>query len=282
MQHLRSVDSAKRTVLLVQVENEVGVIPQSRDHSAVADAAFASPVPALLMHFLEAHRTSLDPEFRAAWEAAGGKANGTWQEVFGKNLLTDDLFMAWQYATYIEAVAQAGKAQYSLPMYANAALIRPNYEPGQYNSGGPLPHSMDVWRAAAPSVDFPSPDIYFNDFVRWADLYSRSGNPLFVPESQAGVTGAANVLYALGRPSVVGFSAFGIDDQGNAPLDLAGIVNPAEPLDDDALGHMYGELSELTPTILECQRTGRLAAALIEGEAQRGARLPIGDYIANG
>jgi len=46
------------------------------------------------------------------------------------------------------------KAEYPLPMFTNAALIRPNYAPGQYNSGGPLPHSMDLWKAAGPQLDF--------------------------------------------------------------------------------------------------------------------------------
>src|SRR6202046_1948152 len=141
MHHLREVDGDRHTVLMVQVENEVGVIPESRDHSAAANTSFAGGVPSALTSFLEAHRTALNPELRSAWEAAGARTTGTWQEVFGKAPLPDDLFMAWHYATYIEYVTAAGKAEYPLPMYANAALIRPHYEPGQYNSGGPLPHS---------------------------------------------------------------------------------------------------------------------------------------------
>lgn len=40
MKHLQECDSADRTVLMVQVENEAGMIPESRDHSALANAAF--------------------------------------------------------------------------------------------------------------------------------------------------------------------------------------------------------------------------------------------------
>jgi hypothetical protein len=281
MRHLRAVDGDRHTVLMVQVENEVGVIPQSRDHSELANAAFAGPVPTALMTFLEAHRATLNPEFRAAWEGAGGKTSGTWQEVFGATPLTDDLFMAWTYATYIERVAAVGKAEYPLPMYANAALIRPNYEPGQYNSGGPLPHSVDVWHAAAPSLDFLSPDIYFNEFALWAGLYARPGNPLFVPEAQPGAAATANALYAFGRLSAIGFSPFGIDDQGNTPVDLAGIVNSTEHSDTRSIGDVYAELSELAPLILEKQRTGKLTAVLIENEAQRFAKLSVGEYTVN-
>jgi beta-galactosidase GanA len=280
MRHLRDADGNTHTVLMVQVENEVGVIPESRDHSPVANASFTAAVPSSLTSFLEKHRTALNPEFRAAWEAEGAKVTGTWQEVFGKTPLTDDLFMAWHYATYIVHIAAAGKAEYPIPMYANAALIRPNYEPGQYNSGGPLPHSMDLWHAGAPSLDFLSPDIYFNEFVQWANWYAFPGNPLFIPEAQGGATGAANALYTFGRLSAIGFSAFGIDDQDNAPLDLVGITNPTERPDSSAMGNVYSELSKLAPMILEKQETGGVTAALIEGEAQRFARQSIGDYTA--
>jgi beta-galactosidase GanA len=278
MRHLREADGDKHTVMMVQVENEVGVIPESRDHSSVANAAFAATVPSTLTNFLEKHRTALDPEFRAAWEAAGGKTAGTWQEVFGKVPLTDDLFMAWHYATYIEHVAAAGKAEYPIPMFANAALIRPNYEPGQYNSGGPLPHSIDVWHAGAPSLDLLSPDIYFNEFAYWAGKYARPDNPFFIPEAQGGSPGAANALYAFGHLSAIGFSPFGIEDQGNVPLDLVGITS--ERLDHSAIGNAYSVLSELTPMILQKQETGGITAALIEGDAQRSARLYLGDYTA--
>jgi hypothetical protein len=281
MRHLRETDGDKQTVLMVQVENEVGVIPESRDHSAVANASFAAAVPPALMSYLEKHRTALDPEFRATWEAAGAKTDGTWQDVFGKTSLADDLFMAWQYATYIEHVTAAGKAEYPLPMYANAALIRPNYEPGQYNSGGPLPHSIDVWHAGAPSLDFLSPDIYFNDFALWAGRYTRPDNLLFIPETQGGSAGAANALYAFGHLSAIGFCPFGIDDLGNAPLDLVGITNPAERPDNSAIRDVYSELSNLAPMLLEKQAAGGLTAALMEGEAQRSARLSLGDYTAS-
>lgn len=280
MHHLREADADRHTVLMVQVENEVGVIGESRDHSPAANASFAAAVPPALTSYMQKHRTALNPEFRAAWETAGGKTAGTWQELFGKNALTDDLFMAWHYATYIEHIAAAGKAEYPLPMYANAALIRPNYQPGQYNSGGPLPHSMDIWHAGAPSIDLLAPDIYFDEFAQWAGWYALPGNPLFVPEARLG-SGAANALYAFGRLSAVGFSAFGIDDQGNAPLELAGITDPAEHPDGSALGKMYAILSRLAPVILEKQRAGGLTAALLEGASQRSAKLSTGEYTVS-
>jgi beta-galactosidase GanA len=265
LHHLREVDAGRHTVLMVQVENEVGIIPESRDHARVAEAAFAGAIPQALVTFLQKHRATLDPQLRAIWQAAGENTTGNWQAVFGNTALTDDLFMAWNFATFVEHVTAAGKAEYPLPMYTNAALIRPNYQPGQYNSGGPLPQSMDLWNAGAPSLDFLAPDLYFNEFAFWAGRYARPGNPLFIPETQAGATGAANALYAFGQLAAIGFSPFGIDDEGNAPLDL---------------GYAYATLSNLADTILDAQRTGTITAALLEGDAQRAARVTVGDFTA--
>ena len=181
MRHLRETDSEAHTVIMVQVENEAGVIPDSRDRSAVANAAFSEAVPSKLTRYMQQHREALVPEFRAVWEGSGSKTSGTWEEIFGKGALTDDLFMSWHFARYINQVTAAGKAEYPLPMFVNAALIRPNYQPGQYNSGGPLPHAMDVWRAGGPDVDFLAPDIYFDNFAEWCRKYRRPDTPLFIP-----------------------------------------------------------------------------------------------------
>ena len=271
MKHLRQVDLAQ-TVLMIQAENEVGVIPDSRDSSPVANAAFTAEVPSALMTYMQAHSDQLQPEFREAWITAGKKSKGTWQQVFGDAPLTDDLFMAWQYATYIDAVAAAGKAEYSLPMYTNAALIRPNYQPGQYNSGGPLPHSMDIYRAGAPHLDFVAPDIYFDDFVHWSSAYRREGNPVFVPEARGGVIGATNALYTFGVLDAIGFSPFAIDGNmavpGNPKID---VVQPS-------IAHTYAALSHLAPLILETQRTGGLTGKVLEGEAQRSGVFELGGY----
>ncbi|MDF7774921.1 DUF5597 domain-containing protein [Sphingomonas sp. AOB5] len=41
MAHLRKVDGERHTVIMVQVENEIGFLPTAREHGAVADAAYA-------------------------------------------------------------------------------------------------------------------------------------------------------------------------------------------------------------------------------------------------
>src|SRR5699024_8406585 len=132
-----------------------------------------------------------------------------------------------------------------LPMFTNAALIRPNYAPGQYNSGGPLPFAIDIWKAGAPSLDFLAPDIYFDDYVRWASAYARADNPLFVPEARGGLTGAANALYTIGTLRGLGFSPFGIDGEG---VVLAGDVSVgigSGGANDTVMSALYGQLAGL-------------------------------------
>ena len=210
LRHLREVDGTRHTVLMVQVENEIGMIPEARDHSATADSLYARPVPPELMAYLQRHRAALAPELRARWDSAGGRASGTWEAVFGPGVHTEELFMAWHFARYAERVAAAGKAEHPLPMFANAALIRPGYLPGRYVSAGPLPHLVDVWRAGAPSLDFIAPDIYFPNFAEWTGKYVRSGNPLFVPEARLTPQAGVDALYAFGRHDAIGYSPFAL------------------------------------------------------------------------
>jgi len=131
MRHLREVDTNEHTVIMVQVENEIGMIPDSRDRSAIANQLFNQAVPTELISYLQQHREQLIPEFRAVWSANGFKTGGTWEEVFGKGATTDEIFMAWHFARYVNRVTEAGKTEYPLPMFVNAALIRPGYQPGQ-------------------------------------------------------------------------------------------------------------------------------------------------------
>jgi beta-galactosidase GanA len=111
MRHLREVDANDRTVIMVQVENEIGMIPDSRDRSTIANELFNQPVPMELMNYLQQRKEQLIPEFRAVWAANGFKTRGTWEEIFGSGPGTDEIFMAWYFARYANRVAEAGKAR---------------------------------------------------------------------------------------------------------------------------------------------------------------------------
>ena len=131
MRHLKEVDGRDHTVLMMQIENEVGVLGDSRDHSEAANQAFASAAPAELTAYLQAHRDQLYPDLKARWDANGHKMSGTWAEVFGDTPKGDEIFMAWRYAHFVHAVAQAGKAEYNLPMYVNTWLAGDLAMPGR-------------------------------------------------------------------------------------------------------------------------------------------------------
>ena len=250
MRHLRLVDGSRHTVLMVQVENETGMIPEARDHSPTADSLFARAVPQQLLAYLDRHRDVLAPELRDRWAARGSRTSGTWEEVFGPGVQTDELFMAWHFAQYHERVAAAGKREYPLPMYANAALIRPGYLPGRYVSAGPLPHLIDLWRAASPSTDFIAPDIYFPNVAEWTEKYTRSANPLFIPEARLTPQVGVDAFYVFGRHNAIGYSPFAIEGAS------------AEQGAGRALARSYGLLTQLSPLIAQHQGSGTMAGAM--------------------
>lgn len=202
MAHLRDHD-AQRTVILVQPQNEPGTYGGVRDFSPMAQRVFEGPVPDSLLAHL-------------------GKSPGTWREVFGDD--ADETFHAWHIAHYIDQVAQAGKAEYPLPMYINAALRGPFNpgQPGQYASGGPTDNMLDVYKAAAPNIDLLAPDIYMPEYASYTTVlerYARPDNALFVAETGNAPEYARYLFATLGHNGI-GWVPFGMDytPYGNWPL----------------------------------------------------------------
>lgn len=249
MQHLKSMDGREHTVLMMQVENEVGVLGSTRDQSAVADRAFDSAVPAQLMESLRAHRETLNPELLETWQQNGEKSSGTWTQVFGDTSRADEIFMAWHYARYVQAVAAKGKAAYDLPMYVNTWLAGEDTRPGNYPSGGPQPRVVDVWKAAGTALDIYAPDLYAPNFTAWCKRYHRDGNPLLIPETRGGAAGAANVFYAVGEQAALGFSPFGIDSSMTGNDDLA---------------NSYRAIAQVAPMLLEQQTQGNVHGFVLD------------------
>ncbi len=199
MRHLKAFDP-QRTVIIVQVENESGTWGSTRDYSPAAQKLFESPVPAEAL--------------KAMGKPAGAPVN--WTDAFGTEAEVN--FHAWAVATYVGKVAAAGKAVYSLPLYANAALrdpIKPG-APGSYEAGGPTDNVIPIWKVAAPAIDIVSPDIYMNDpvaYLKVLDLYHRDDNALFVPETSGSASVSRFFFSALGLQAI-GFSPFGLDYSG--------------------------------------------------------------------
>jgi beta-galactosidase GanA len=246
MAHLAQVDARDNTVLMIQVENEIGMLPIAREHGMVADKAWAAAVPPELMKALAARGEKLEPELLQRWKTNGRKSAGSWAQVFGEDEWGQEVFSAWQYARFVEALVKAGKARYDIPMYANVALNRTGRKPGEYPSGGPLPHLIDVWKAGAPSLDFLAPDIYFPNFSQLAARYRRADNMLFIPEANNATNpqGPANAFYSFGALDSLGFSPFSIESLGDAP---------------NSLSQSYEVFEQLKPLLLAARGQGRMA-----------------------
>ncbi|MCR4852603.1 MAG: DUF5597 domain-containing protein, partial [Prevotella sp.] len=198
MEHLAAKDKGVGTISMIQIENEIGMLEDARDHSTLAEKAYRQPVPDKLLKALKL------------------KKRGTWAEVFGTDDYADEKFMAWHYALYVERLAQVARRIYDVPLYVNAAMNSRGRKPGEYPSAGPLAHLATIWQTAAPSIDLLAPDIYDTGFKSWASQYDLSGNRLFIPESRCCVNSGVRALYAFGEHRALGFSPFAIDQAASS------------------------------------------------------------------
>lgn len=264
MKYIKETDANDHTVIMIQTENEIGMLPTARDYSSLANERFKENVPVELMQYLLKNKENLVPEFSEMWGKSGYKNSGNWEEIFGTGPQTDELFMAWYYSKYTNSIIEAGKVVYPLPMYVNAALNRPESKPGlSYPSGGPLPHLMDIWKAGGQSIDFLSPDFYFPDLKHWCDLYTRQGNPLFIPEHRFDNTIAAKAAFTIGHYESIGFS----------PLSVESSANP----ENEPLGKMYKVIGQMTPLITAHQGQHKIEGVLLDKQNQESV-FQLGNY----
>lgn len=228
MRHIKEVDTG-RTVIMVQIENEIGMLEEARDCSPEAQKAYAQGVPDELMKGLK--HTRLHPWLKERFTGKG-KA---WTDVFGDDIHTDEIFMAWYYARYVEQLALTARKVCDMPLYVNAAMNSRGRKPGDYPSAGPLAHLIDIWHIGAPSIDMLCPDIYDTGFKGWAGQYALWNNPLFIPETRCTANAAARAFYAFGEHEALGFSPFAIDK--------------ASARDVQAVARSYRLLDELRPLL---------------------------------
>jgi hypothetical protein len=229
------------------------MLPDARTYDEAANTAFHEPIPEQLLSYLQKNKDNLIPQLDSLWRANGYKTSGTWEEVFGRSLSTDEIFMAWHYARFANEIAAAGKVVYDLPMYVNAALNRPGWKPGQYPSAGPLPHLLNIWKAGAPSIDLFAPDIYFSDFKYWCDLYTRSSNPLLIPEIRFENGVDAKAFFAFGNYNCLSFSPFSIES--------------TEHPEKEPIGKAYDVLKQIGPLITKYQTLNAVKGFLLERDS---------------
>jgi hypothetical protein len=202
MRHIAEKDPLCELVIMMQIENEIGMLESARDHSPLAEKAYKQPVPQALL------------------KALGIKQQGSWAEIIGTDDYADEKFMAWHYACYVEHLAKAARQIHDIPLYVNAAMNSRGRKPGEYPSAGPLAHLADIWKTGAPSIDILAPDIYDTGFKSWASQYAmplrpqdsdKVKNRLFIPESRCCENSGVRALYAFGEHQAIGFSPFAID-----------------------------------------------------------------------
>lgn len=279
MGHIKEIDEAHSTVVMVQVENETGLLGDSRDGSKAANERFAQPVPKELIDFLETSWDTLTSDFRAnfkTFKTPSSKKQGSWEDVFGKGKKTDELFMAYHYAHYLNTVATAGKDKYPIPLYTNVwqnyagedadnnfpTVVGGGDDPGDYPSGGGVADVLDVWQRFAPSLDFVAPDIYLNDYARSCAKYRHGNQPLFIPEQRRDEYGARRVWKAYGSHQSLGTSPFGIDTQ--------------EPASNPFTRH-YGLLKRTAALVLAAQRRPNASFGFYFDELPDGGRADARD-----
>lgn len=261
MQRLKQADP-QHTVIMVQVENEPGSWDTVRDYSPAAQRLFEGPVPVEL----------LKPEILKALHHPNATSD-TWRDVFGDD--ADEYFHAWSVAHFIGQIAAAGKAIYPLPLYVNCALRDPLTNPPatNYESGGPTDNVIPIWKAAAPAIDLLAPDVYLNGsdkVLKVLDLYGRRDNPLFVPEA-ALIPEKAKYLYEVLARGGIGFSPFGIDDNGQDIPDSS-LTKKLLPFSQE-----YAMAAPMMPQLAQWAAEGKIKAA-VEREDHAEQTIDLGTW----
>ena len=207
MRHIRERDPQREVVIMMQIENEIGMLESARDHSPLAEKAYKQE---------------------------------RWAERYGTDEYADEKFMALSYARYVEHLAKAAREIHDMPLYVNAAMNSRGRRPGEYPSAGPLAHLIDFWHEGAPSIDLLAPDIYDTGFKSWCAQYAmplrpqdggKIKNRLFIPESRCCENSGVRALYAFGEHQALGFSPFAIDQ--------------ASPKETESVTQAYGLLRQL-------------------------------------
>ena len=210
-------ETGSDVVTMLQVENEIGMLEDARDHSKLADDIYDKGVPQELLSYLKKNRKTLHPWLKERIKTLNSSTSlsphllTSWTEVFGDDIYTDEIFMAYYYAKYVGRLCETARRYTQMPLYVNAAMNSRGRQPGQYPSAGPLAHLIDLWHCGAPQLLCLAPDIYDTGFKGWAARYALPGNRLFIPESRCCANSGARALYAFGEHHALGFSPFAID-----------------------------------------------------------------------
>ena len=265
MAHVKQIDEKHGTVLMIQVENEIGMLGSAREYTTTATKQFNAEIPPLLSNYLQKESKALVPELADKWKQYGSKTKGNWPTIFGNDLDGEEIFQAYYYAQYANEVAKAGKKVYNIPMFVNAALNHRFVKQGDYPSAGPLPHILNIWQVAAPDIDMLSPDFYNPNFKYYNDLFVRNNNTLFVPEIHFDSTVGAKALYAVGHYKAIGFSPFSIEN--------------GSPVNSALLGKSYDILKQMEGELFKGYSGGKKVEGVLLDKKNNSEKIELGDFI---
>lgn len=289
MAHIRQVDEEESTVIMMQVENELGLLGSSCDYSPKAREKFVEPLPEELTEAVKEWEDS-QPAYDLKQKDAdrSRKPHGTWSETFGED--AQEIFMAYYFAKAVEKITAAGREEYPLPCYINTWIKQFPWYPGSYPSGGPVKEMHRIWKLAAPSLFTIAPDIYVPYAAEVMEEYSYEGNPLVIPEIRKDAVTASYAFYAFMGHHAICYSPFGIEELGE---NLDRIQTPTEemmealkldPLSFDltgtreALSQIYHLLSEMQPLYLHYRETRQMKSYLQGNESEQGVYFRFAHY----
>lgn len=280
IEYIKKSDEKKQTVIAVQVENEVGILDAVRDFSSPAAEAFEKNVPTELLEYLKETKSD---SFMQLLKHLEHTSDRSWKGVFGDR--ADEIFMCWNYARYINELVTYAKESYALPMFTNVWLKESDYErPGFYPCGGPVPEMIDVWKGGAPCLDFIAPDIYTFEFDRFAGLYARNDNPLFIAETRRDKWSVANLYVAVGKYNTLCYSPFGAESIGENKSFITQILhtnsadkNVSCEMVKEYLSQSYKLLRNMMPVILECYGTDKMTG-FSQDAIRMSKHLKLGKY----
>lgn len=268
MRHIKEVDEQENTVIVFQMENEIGVLGTERDYSSKAQETFEKEIPDTIAKLF--------------------RTQGDWKTAFKEQ--AEEYFMAYYYASAVEEITKAGKEEYDLPCYANAWLEQYPWFKGSYPTGGPVKSVHKIWKALAPSLFTLGPDIYVSYCADVMDEYSYEGNPLFVPEIRKDAVAASYCLYAFLAKDAICFSPFGIEDLALDPSEIQKppmevmIALNIDPTALDTTGSRekvaatYQLMENIEPLYLKYRGTEHLKAFVRHGENDFGVFTTFEDY----
>lgn len=267
---LKEYDGTRRTVIAVQIENEMGYANTDRDYSLMAQADYEKPVPEVIRTVV-LEDTGLEDSDKVEQNKT------TWRGCFGRH--AHEAFSSWYHANFINQIAKAGKKHYDIPMIINVMVGEQNYEEAGrcYNGGAAVGRVLDIWKLGAPALDLICPDIYQpvqRDYTRICSRYNRPDNALFIPESPiAGEANALNSLLAIADYGAIGICCFGAESALNSEGTL---LDGAR-----TMAITMKTIAALAPLIVAYRGTGAVHAFVQEEfSAQQYLKLPRYHVIA--